>query len=215
MMIENFKHENESYFLMAALFDEYHIEEGIKNKLRYIYSRYFKNYEYEQGLCITDENLKKEIRDILNDNPLRNHLNNNIESIIEIIDPILREEKNQIFAYSLNSSNNNILYCNGSLEIFKNRTENMLDDIIKEYLLIWNLEKIPQGDQFSGPELLAGLDLIDYSNTGHKMNGLVINTSFNLKEEPNNELLLYLFGKNMLMRSLIQNIEVKLRETLN
>jgi len=82
-------------------------------------------------------------------------------------------------------------------------------------LLVWKLEKIPQGDQFTGQELPTGLDLNDYANTGHKMYGMVINTSFNLKEEPNNELLLYLFGKNILMRSLIPQIEIKLRETLN
>jgi len=216
MIIEKFKHDNQERFLMAALYDEYHIGEGIKNKIKFIFEKHFKNFELEQeGLCITDENLNKEIRDILNDNPLRNHINQNVKSIIEIIDPILREKKNQIFAYSLNSSSNNILYCNGSLEIFKNRTENTLEEIIKDYLLVWKLEKIPQGDQFTGQELPAGLDLIDYTNTGNKMYGLVINTSINLENEPNNELLLYLFGKNTLMRSFIPHIEVKLREILS
>ncbi len=216
MIIENFRHVNEELFLMAALFDEYHIGEGIKNKLRFIFEKYFKKFELEQeGLCITDENLKKEIRDILNDNPLKNHLNQNMKAIMELIDPILREEKNEIYAYSLNSSSNNILYCNGSLEIFKNRTENTLEEIIKDYLLVWKLEKIPQGDQFTGQELPTGLDLNDYVNTNRKMYGMVVNTSFNLKEESNNELLLYLFGKNILMRSLIPQIEVKLREILS
>jgi len=216
MIIEKFRHDSEERFLMAALFDEYHIGEGIKNKLKFIFEKYFKNFELEQeGLCITDDNLNKEIRDILSDNPLKNHLNQNIKSIIEIIDPILREEKNEIYAYSLNSSSNNILYCNGSLEIFKNRTENTLEEIIKDYLLVWKLEKIPQGDQFTGQELPTGLDLNDYINSDRKMYGMVINTSFNLKEEPNNELLLYVFGKNILMRSLILHIEVKLREILS
>ncbi len=60
----------------------------------------------------------------------------------------------------------------------------------------------------------TGLDLNDYVNTGSKMYGLVINTSFNLKEEPNNELLLYLFGKNTLMRSCVPYVDVQLREKL-
>jgi len=216
MIVENFRHENEERFLMAALFDEYHIGEGIKSKLKFIFEKYFKNFELEQeGLCITDENLNKEIRDILNDNPLKNHIKQNMKAIMEVIEPVLREETNEIYAYSLNSSCNNILYCNGSLEIFKNRTENTLEEIIKDYLLVWKLGKIPQGDQFTGAELPTGLDLNDYVNTDRKVYGMVINTSFNLKEEPNNELLLYLFGKNILMRSFIPQIEVKLREILS
>ena len=215
MIIENFKNEDEKQFLMAALFDEYHIEEGIKNKLRFIFEKYFENYDFvEEGLRITDNILDNEVKDILNDIPLKNHLKDNFKSIMEIIDPILMEEKNEIYAYSLNSSCNNILYCNASLEILKNRKEETLEDIIKEYLLLWNLEKIPQGDQFTGQELPTGLDLNDYVNTGRKMYGLVINTSFNLKEEPNNELLLYLFGKNTLMRSCVPYVDVQLREKL-
>ena len=216
MIIEKFRHDNEERFLMAALFDEYHIGEGITNKLKFIFEKYFKSFELEQeGLCITDENLKKEVKDILNDNPLKNHITQKMKAIMEVIEPVLREEKNEIYAYSLNSSSNNILYCNGSLEIFKNRTENTLEEIIKDYLLVWKLVKIPQGDQFTGQELPTGLDLNDYCNTDRKMYGIVVNTSFNLKEEPNNELLLYLFGKNTLMRSFIPQIEVKLREVLS
>ena len=82
-------------------------------------------------------------------------------------------------------------------------------------MLVWKLGKIPQGDQFTGAELSTGLDLNDYVNTDRKVYGMVINTSFNLKEEPNNELLLYLFGKNILMRSFIPQIEAKLREILS
>ncbi|MHA1256086.1 MAG: hypothetical protein ACTSPS_10865 [Promethearchaeota archaeon] len=215
MIMENFMHENGENFLMAALFDEYHIGEGIKTKLKFIFDKYFKTFELEQeGLCITDDNLNKEIKDILNDNPLKNYLNQNMKAIMALIEPVLREN-HEIYAYSLNSSSNNILYCNGSLEIFKNRTENTLEEIIKDYLLVWKLEKVPQGDQFTGQELPTGLDLNDYVNTDRKMYGIVVNTSFNLKEESNNELLLYLFGKSTLMRSFIPHIEVKLREILS
>ena len=88
------------------------------------------------------------------------------------------------------------------------------EHIVKEYLYLWGLDKIPQGDQFTGPELPMGLDLTDYSHTGEKTHGIVINTSINLKHEPNNEVLLYFFGKNMLMRSILSNIEEILRERL-
>jgi len=216
MIIEKLKHKNEKYYLMAALYDNYHIEEGIKNKLRYIFENYFEKYDFrDENLRISDPNLKKYVKDIMNDEPMKEHLRNNFNSIMEIVDPILREEKNLIYAYSLNSSCNNILYCNGSLDIFQNRTNENLMDIIKEYLIQWRFEKIPQGDQFAGQEMPTGLDLNDYVNTGEKMYGLVINTSINLKEEPNNELLLYLFGKNTLMRSCAPDIEVELRKRLS
>ncbi len=77
------------------------------------------------------------------------------------------------------------------------------------------MDTIPQGDKFIGIDLPMGLDIDDYVQTGEKTFGIVINTSINLKEEPNNELLLYFFGKNTLMRSCVPDIEERLRSTMN
>ena len=67
---------------------------------------------------------------------------------------------------------------------------------------------------FSQSDLPNGLDVKDYYNTGQKTLGIVINTSINMSDEPNNELLLFFFGKNMIMRSYIPVIEVTLRNAL-
>jgi len=76
------------------------------------------------------------------------------------------------------------------------------------------LDEVPQGDKFIGLDLPFGLDYIDHDTSGEKTLGVVINTSINLKEESNNELLLYFFGKNILIRSCVLNVETRLREQL-
>ena len=103
----------------------------------------------------------------------------------------------------------------GTNEILKNRPGETLGDILSEYLRHWELDKVPQGDKFVGFDLPTGLDLKDYLVTGLKTNGIVINTSINLKDEPDNEILLYFYGKNMLMRSCVPDIERQLREKLD
>ncbi|MHA1437788.1 MAG: hypothetical protein ACTSPD_09425 [Promethearchaeota archaeon] len=215
MIIENLKHESNRGFLIAALYDEYHIDEGVKNKINYIFNKYFKNYKnITDCVRINNEELKINILNVLNDEPLKNLLFENIEIIRKVLDPVLYDSENNIYAYSLNSSNNNILFFNGTEDIIKNRQGEKISDVIKEYLQIWDLEKVPHGDYFTGAELPTGLDLKDYCETGQKTHGIVINTSINLREEPDNELLLYFFGKNMLMRSCVPNIEETLRKLL-
>lgn len=216
IIAENFKSDNNQKFLLMALFDEYHIDTGIKNKLKYVFERFFKGYEFSNGSRrINNPELNEEVKNILNDVPLEKLIINNLDKVNELLNPVIQEPENSINAYALTSSNNNILYFNAIDEFFRYRQGDNLKEILKEYLFAWKLEKIPQGDIFIGTELPNGLDLKDYYETGQKTCGLLINTSINLTEEPNNELLLYFFGKNMLMRSCVPDIEEKLRTALS
>ena len=197
------------------LFEEYHIDEAIKNKIKYIYEKFFLQEEFGQETRrLNNEQLDNDVLNIINDIPLRVFLKKNLPTIQEILDPILLEKENDIIAYALTSSSNNILLCNGNYELTKNSPDVPTEDIIKEFLIMIKFDKIPHGDRFIGIDMPDGLDLIDYVNTGQKTLGIVINTSINLKEEPKNELLLYFFGKNMLMRSCVPNIEEELRNRL-
>lgn len=215
MLVESINHSSNKQMLIAVLFDEYHIEQGIINKINFIFDKFFQNFKFEnEGICINNDSLDSEIKGVINDVALKIFITHHIKEIKEILDPILEEKDNGIFAYSLNSSTNNILYLNCTGEIFKHRLGGSLRELVKEYLLLWNNEKIPQSDNFFGLDLPTGLDLIDYYETGQKTLGIVINTSINLKEEPCNELLLYFFGKNMLMRSCVPDIEEILRRNL-
>lgn len=216
MIVEDIKHSSEITLLLAMIFDEYHIEEGIKNKIHHIYERFFKNIDFqEEYRNLKNEILDEKITSIINDVPLKTLIENNLDIIKELLDPILLERENNIEAYSLNSSNNNILYCNGTYQLLKHRDVKSVREIVQEYLSLLKQEKISQGDKFIGLDFPEGLDLEDYINTGLKTLGVVINTSINLKEEPNNELLLYFFGKNTLMRSCVLDIEHELRHRLN
>ena len=212
MIVEDIKHSKQTTLLLAMIFDEYHIEEGIKNKIYHIYNQFFKNIDFhEEYRNLKNEILDEKITSIINDIPLKNLIENNLDIIKELLDPILLQRENNIEAYSLNSSNNNILYCNGTYQLLKHRDMKNVRDIIQEYLSLLKQEKIPHGDKFIGLDFPEGLDLEDYINTGYKTLGVVINTSINLKQEPNNELLLYFFGKNTLMRSCVLDIEHELR----
>ncbi len=215
MIVEDIKHSKDITLLLAMIFDEYHIEEGIKNKIHHIYDNFFKKLDFHKEYRnLKNEILNKKITSIINDLPLKSLIENNMDIVKELLDPILLERENNIEAYSLNSSNNNILYCNGTYQILKYREVKTVKEIIKEYLSLLKQEKIPHGDKFIGLDLPEGLDLEDYINTGLKTLGVVINTSINLKEEPTNELLLYFFGKNTLMRSCVLDIEHELRNRL-
>jgi len=212
MIVEDIKHSKETTLLLAMIFDEYHIEEGIKNKIYHVYEKFFKNIDFhEEYRNLKNEILDKKITSIINDIPLKNLIEKKLDVIKELLDPILLQRENNIEAYSLNSSNNNILYCNGTYQLLKYRDVKNVKQIIQEYLSFLKQEKIPHGDKFIGLDFPEGLDLEDYINTGYKTLGVVINTSINLKEEPNNELLLYFFGKNTLMRSCVLDIEHELR----
>ncbi len=216
MIVENIEHWNKNRILMAMLFEEYHIDEGIKNKIRYVYENFFIKEEFGmETRRLNNEQLDNEILNVINDIPLRIFLRKNLHIFQEILDPILLEKENDIFAYAITSANNEILYCNGTYELTKNRPSVLIEDIIKEYLALMKFESIPHGDKFLGMDMPDGLDLSDYIDTGQKTVGIVINTSINLKEEPKNELLLYFFGKNMLMRSCVPNIEERLRNRIN
>ena len=215
MIVENIDHSDDFKLLMAMIFDDYHIDEGIKNKIHYVYERFFKNVEFK-GLCKSLNNLEldKTITSIINDDNLKKLVENNLPIIKEILDSILLKKENNISAYSLNSSNNKIIYCNATYQLLKYRNVKTIPEVIKEYLTLLKQENIPQADKFIGLDLPEGLDMMDYINTGAKTLGVVINTSINLKDEPNNELLLYFFGKNTLMRSCILNVEHELRSRL-
>lgn len=216
MIVECIDHKDERKLLIAALYDDYHIDEGMKSKVKHVYDKFFANVEFgDETKRISDENMDKEIAAVVNDAPMKQFITNNLDAIKEILDPVIFTPENQICAYSLNSSTNAILYHNSNEDLIKRRTQVTPLDIIKGYLLMWKMETIPQGDKFIGWELPTGLDLADYVRTGEKTLGVVINTSINIKEEPNNEILLYLFGKNALMRSCVPDIEEVLRTRLS
>jgi hypothetical protein len=213
MTVDMVKHPNDIDFLIASLFEDYHIAEGVKKKMKYIFARFFKPLKFEsENERIKNTSIENQVTEILNDVPFKIYLTHKIEKIKQLLDPIIEKKENDIYAYALNSSCNTILYYNGKEDLYEQNGPLYLKDLIKKYLRVWRLEKIPQGDQFTGPELPMGLDFTDYCHTGRKTVGLVINTGINLKESPDNELLIYFFGKNMLMRSCVLNIEDKLRE---
>ncbi|MBN1802254.1 MAG: hypothetical protein JW891_12150 [Candidatus Lokiarchaeota archaeon] len=215
MIVESIEHSDNNTLLVAMIYEEHHIDEAIKNKIHYIYDRFFKFRDFKDtSKIIKDRDLDRRILDIINDVPLKVLVDKNIETIKEILDPILLKRENSINAYSITSSNNTLLYSNGTYQLSKYRQELSVEQIITEYLLFLKQEKIPHGDKFIGLDLSEGLDLEDYINTGQKTHGVVINTSINLKDEPDNELLLYFFGKNTLMRSCVLDIEHTLRYKL-
>ena len=219
MIVEAIKHgENngkKKTLLLSTIFDEYHIVEGIKNKIYHLYEQYFKEFDFgDETRNIMTHEMNEKITTILNDTPLKSYVLRNMDAFTIILDPILSEEENNIYAYCLCSSSNEIILHNETSHLLENRPSESIEDIIKDYLIQLKLDKVPQGDKFVGLDLPFGLDYIDYDKSGEKTLGVVINTSINLKEEPNNELLLYFFGKNILIRSCVLNVETRLREQL-
>ncbi|MHA1727657.1 MAG: hypothetical protein ACTSWY_02870 [Promethearchaeota archaeon] len=213
IIFEEFIHSSGEQFLMALICDKYMITEGIKQKMEFIFNKLFRDYEFVDSLQVQDEELEIDVKDILNDIPLKNLISDNLDLIIGTIGPILDKNGNDIYAFALTSSTNNILYFNGNNEILKYRKEEEanLKKILEGYLNLWNIKTIPQADIFSGLDLVAGLDPFDFNYSDKKLFGLGINTSINLKEEPKNEILLYIFGKSTLMR---QSIGPTIEETL-
>ncbi|MHA1341898.1 MAG: hypothetical protein ACTSRZ_18710 [Promethearchaeota archaeon] len=208
---------NESVkFIMAAFCNKYHIDEGVKLKMESIFNTFFRNYNFPKDfLAIKDEELTKNVLDSLNEKYLSEIVSKNLVFIKSVIDPIVKNKENEINAYALTSSTNQILYCYCNEEFLKMRNEEeSLRSVIEEYLTIWNLQVIPRGDIFHGVELIAGLDLVDFVKSNQKTYGLCINTCINHKNEPWNEILLYFFGKNILMRQCIIDLEEILRENL-
>ncbi len=216
MIVEDCTHTSNKTFLLAALYDEYHIEEGVKNKIRYVFDRFFKNDDsLKEGVRMNDKELRAEVLKAINDEMLKDFIWKNVTTIKSQLDPVLHEKANNIYAYCLTSSNNNILYFNTAEGAFNNHASQSAFDILQQFLYPLKMDTIPQGDKFIGIDLPMGLDIEDYVQTGEKTFGIVINTSINLKEEPNNELLLYFFGKNTLMRSCVPDIEERLRSTIS
>jgi hypothetical protein len=203
-------------FIMAAFAHKYHFDQGIIDKMEYIFDEFFFEFpEKNESAVVNDESIKERVKSIINDNALKKIVDKNIDIIKDLIDPLLKDEESGVFAYALTSSTNVILYCHGKSDIFKFKPEGTpLIKIIEDYLTVWNIKLIPQGDLFYGLESATGLDMMDYFNTETKMLGLCINTSINLKKEPKNELLLYIFGKNTLMRQCCLNFEEILREKI-
>jgi hypothetical protein len=215
MIVEDIKHSEAKTFLIATIFDEYHIAEGIKNKIHHIYDNFFKTMDFkDESKNLMTVELNQKISSVLNDNSLKSYVTRNIVSFTSILDPIIFEEENNIHAYCLCSSSNEVILFNGTERLLENRPEESIESIIKEYLVQLKLDEVPQGDKFIGLDLPFGLDYLDHDTSGEKTLGVVINTSINLKEEPNNELLLYFFGKNILIRSCVLNVETHLREQL-
>ncbi|MCP4761175.1 MAG: hypothetical protein GY870_05295 [archaeon] len=212
ILFQEFIHSTNEKMILACFCHKYHINDGIKRKMELIFNKFFKNYIFPENKTIDDELIKNKVVNILNDFRLKELISGNLEVISTTLKTIINEEINQIYAYVLTSSTNNILFFDGTKDILKFRPEMELKALIEEYLTTWNIEHVPQGDIFEGLELIAGLDLEDFCNTNQKLCGLGINTSINLKEEPENELILYFFGKNVLMRQCVITVEENLRE---
>ncbi len=214
MIVEDIRHGDKT-LLMSTIFDEFHIAEGIKNKIHTIHDNFFKALDFvDESRNIMTRELNGKISSMLNDTALKSYVSRNLDSFTRILDPILQEEENNIHAYCLCSSTNEIILYNETDHLMKNRPGEEVNSVIKEYLVQLNLQEVPQGDKFIGLDLPFGLDYLDYDITSEKTLGVVINTSINLKDESNNELLLYFFGKNILIRSCVLNVETRLREQL-
>jgi hypothetical protein len=214
IVFEEFYHSSGDKYLMAFFCKKAGIDEAIRNKMKFIFEKYLCEYSIPDDSEIKDDDLEQIVKDIINDTHLRNLIEEKMDVISTILGSILDNDENKIHAFALTSSTNNLLYLDGNQEILKYRENVDLKTVIEEYLSIWNIKKIPQADIFHGLELTAGLDTTDFYNTNTKTIGLGINTCINLKEEPNNELILYLFGKNTLMRQTVLNIEEKLQNEI-
>lgn len=214
ILFDEYEHKSGCKFLMAVICEKYHINQAVKNKMSFIFSKYLKDYDIPKNSTIDDETLEQNVIAILNDDDLRDMINDNSDLIIKNLGMILDNQENEIYAYALTSSTNNILFLDGTSKIMEHRPEKDLKSVIKEYLAVWDIKKIPQGDIWVGIELSEGLDLIDFCESNSKMLGLGINTSINSKVEPQNEVLLYLFGKNMLMRQVVNINGVPIEEIL-
>jgi hypothetical protein len=216
IIFEDFNNSSNIKFLIACLSDNYHINEGIKKRLKFIFDKFFKEYPFVNDCVVIDDVfVHNQIKDIVNDLLLQNLINENTEAIHTLLDPIIAKSEDGLFAYALTSSTNNILLCNVKDEILKVHPNKSIELIIEEYLNVWNLDKVPQSDIFQGFELLAGLDLNYFCEKNEKIYGLCINTSIHLKNDAQNEILLLFFGTNTLMRQLVMNIEDKLTYALN
>ena len=136
MIVEDVKHNESKTFLISTIFDEYHIAEGIKNKILYIYEKFFKTMDFkdETKYLMTTE-LNAEISSILNDTPLKSYVERNIVSFTSILDPIIFEEENNISAYCLCSASNELILYNGTQRLLENRPSESIESIIKEYLV--------------------------------------------------------------------------------
>lgn len=216
IIFHEFSDSTNHKFIMAAFAHKYHIDQGIIDKMEYIFDEFFFEFpEKNESAVVNDESIKERIKNVINDVPLKRIVEKNIDFIKSQIDPLLKDEQSGIYAYALTSSANTILYCHAKSDIFKFKPEGTtLNKIIEDYLTIWNIKSVPQGDIFYGLESVAGLDMEDYVNTDSKIYGLCMNTSINLKKDPKNELLLYIFGKNTLMRQCCLNIEESLRDKI-
>ncbi|MHA1820606.1 MAG: hypothetical protein ACTSU2_06735 [Promethearchaeota archaeon] len=212
---EFFNTSNEK-FIMAAICDKDAIDEGVRNKMGYIFDKYFNEYVFDQmGLVINDNNILEGVRDDLNESNLRKIVERKRDELKAYLDRILEQKENDIYAYALTSSSNEILLLNMIDTIKKYHPDESEEDIIGGYLRKWDIKKIPQGDIYYGLETGTGIDLNYFYEENNKIFGLGINTAINTREEPQNELLLYFFGYNTLMRQVVINIEEILRDIIN
>lgn len=211
---ECFNKESEK-FIMACICDKFHIDEAVINKINYIFEKFFADIKVENDSeVINDTAIKKEVASILNDNNLQELIDLNKEKLDNFFNQIIENKENDINACVLTSSTNKILYSAHTDEFLIHHDDKDVDSLLKGYLNTINLKKIPQGDMFFGLEMLAGLDVVNFYYTGEKTFGLVINTMINRKDEQQNEILLYAFGKNTLMRQYLISIEDNLKEIL-
>lgn len=216
ILFKEYESRDGKNFIMAIFCHRYHINEGIRLKMDYIFEKFFLDYKFErENLSIRDNSLSNEIRDVLNDEILKQKLNDDKDAIDNLMDPIMDNISHEISGYAFTSATNQIIRAKFDPGFLDKRSDVIsAADMTECYLNEWNIKNVPQGDIFEGPGLIAGLDLEDFVRTSQKTYGLCINTSINHPDEPKNEILLYLFGKNILMRQCCYDIEESLREKL-
>ncbi len=214
VFFNEFEHKSGENFLTASICDKYHIGVKVKEKVGYIFKKYF----YENNGLISDSKntnklLENNVKNELNDEHLRKYVHNNLDSIENILDPFIKNPDNCINGWLLTSYCNNILY-------YKCR-----DFVcVKKYLTNWGLNDIPQRLPIhSGIDLEIGESSIYGTSElkGGEMLGVVINTWIrhprevrNEKEDElveDNKILLYFFGRNYLLGGCVSNADEMLR----
>ncbi|MBD3352915.1 MAG: hypothetical protein GF364_15645 [Candidatus Lokiarchaeota archaeon] len=216
IIFREFENNLRKKFIIAAFCHKYHIDEAVKNKMEHIFNRFFKEYEFEaEHATIRDEKFIESVREQVNDNDLKVFVEDHLNFIKNTIEPIAWKDGNDIDSYAITSSSNTVLFADCKKAVLERHPEaDSIEKIIEGYLTTWNIKNIPQGDLFTGMSLIAGLDLEDFVISNQKTYGLCINSCINLKQDVKNELLLYFFGKNTLMRQCLISIEETLRDNL-
>jgi len=184
--------DGEKIFATAG-YSKHHIENGVEMKIRSLYKRFFYDLKLAPGQRATDKGLENKVYLFLHDIPLKLYLQENLDEIERILNPVVDNDDNHTVAYALTASDNTILHFYGKSE-----------KTIKEYISYCIQKKTPQGlVDFLRTDLETGKDVKELK--GDETIAFATNTSINLKHEKDNKVLLYFFTKHHLMGNLVIN----------